>query len=70
VERLENSMLARRYRQLEMEIVALDAELTALVQMTMEYQRLKTVDGLGDATVTGLLARDQGALPSIEICAN
>ncbi|MED4880724.1 transposase, partial [Geobacillus stearothermophilus] len=38
------------------EIAALDAELKALVQTTMEYQWLKTVDGLGDATIIDLLA--------------
>ncbi|MED4952928.1 transposase, partial [Bacillus cereus] len=46
----------RRYRQWEAEIAALDAELKALVQTTMEYQWLKTVDGLGDATIIDLLA--------------
>jgi transposase len=38
------------------EIAALDAELTALAQTTVEYQWLKTVDGLGDATIVDLLA--------------
>ncbi|RLP93676.1 transposase, partial [Geobacillus stearothermophilus] len=48
--------LVRRYRQLEAGIAALDAELKALVQTTMEYQWLKTFDGLGDATIIDLLA--------------
>ncbi|MGG3686862.1 IS110 family transposase, partial [Geobacillus stearothermophilus] len=42
--RFEIAALVRRYRQLEAEIAALDAELKALVQTTMEYQWLKTVD--------------------------
>ncbi|MED4882226.1 transposase, partial [Geobacillus stearothermophilus] len=54
--RFEIAALVRRYRQLEAEIAALDAELKALVQTTMEYQWLKTVDGLGDATIIDLLA--------------
>lgn len=54
--RFEIATLVRQYRQLEAEIAALDAELKALVQTTMEYQWLKTVDGLGDATIIDLLA--------------
>ncbi|MGP3562674.1 MULTISPECIES: IS110 family transposase [Geobacillus] len=54
--RFEIAALVRRYRQLEEEIAALDAELTALAQTTVEYQWLKTVDGLGDATIVDLLA--------------
>lgn len=54
--RFEIATLVRRYRQLEEEIAALDGELTALVQTTMEYQWMKTVVGLGDATLVDLLA--------------
>jgi hypothetical protein len=41
---------------LEEEIAALDAKLTELAQTTLEYQWLKTVNGLGDATIIDLLA--------------
>lgn len=41
---------------MEEEIATLDDEMTTLVQTTMEYQWLKIVDGLGDATIVDLLA--------------
>jgi transposase len=54
--RIEIATLVHRYRQLEKEISALTEELTALVQTTVEYKWLKTIHGLGDATIIELLS--------------
>ena len=54
--RIEVATLVRRYRQLEDEIKLLTQQLTELVQQSVEYQWLKTVPGLGDATIVELLS--------------
>lgn len=54
--RIEVATLVRRYRQLEEEIETLTQQLTELIQTSVEYQWLKTVPGLGDATIVELLS--------------
>jgi transposase len=54
--RIEIATLVRRYRQLGKEIETLTQQLTELVQTSVEYQWLKTVPGLGDATIVELLS--------------
>jgi hypothetical protein len=54
--RIEIATLVRRYRQLEEEIEALTEQLIELVQTSVEYEWLKTVPGLGDATIVELLS--------------
>ncbi|MGP1909927.1 IS110 family transposase [Metabacillus sp. JX24] len=54
--RMEIATLVRRYRQLEEEIESLTQELTELVKTSVEYQLLKTVPGLGDATIVDLFS--------------
>lgn len=53
---LEIATFVRRYRQLEEEIASLTASLTALIQLSTEYEWLSTVPGLGDATIIDLLS--------------
>lgn len=54
--RIEIATLVRRYRQLEEEIESLTRQLSELVRESVEYQWLKTVPGLGDATIVELLS--------------
>ncbi|MDQ0217843.1 transposase [Peribacillus cavernae] len=54
--RIEIVTLVRRYRQLEEEMESLTRQLTELVKESIEYQWLKTVPGLGDATIDELLS--------------
>ncbi|MEK4384083.1 IS110 family transposase [Aeribacillus sp. FSL K6-2848] len=54
--RIEIATLVHRYRQLEKEIEALIEQLIELVQTSVEYEWLKTVPGLGDATIVELLS--------------
>jgi transposase len=54
--RIEIATLVRRYRQLEEDIEALTQQLVELVQTSVEYEWLKTVPGLGDATIVELLS--------------
>lgn len=54
--RIEIATLLRRYHQLEHEIESLTGQLTELIQTTVEYELLKTVPGLGDATIIELLS--------------
>lgn len=54
--RIEIATLLRRYHQLEHEIESLTQQLTELIQTSVEYELLKTVPGLGDATIIDLLS--------------
>ncbi len=54
--RTEITTLVQRYRQLEKELESLQEKLTELIQATEEYKYLKTVPGLGDATIIDLLS--------------
>lgn len=63
--RIEIATLVCRYRQVEQEIAALSEQLTLLVRETTSYEVLQTVPGLGDATITDLLA-ETGDLTNYE----
>ncbi|ARD47501.1 IS110 family transposase [Sporosarcina sp. P33] len=54
--RIEITTLVQRYRQLEKELKSLQERLTELIQMTVEYEYLQTVPGLGDVTIIDLLS--------------
>lgn len=54
--RREIAILMRRYRLLDEEIGQLDIELQELIKETPEYQYLRSVPGIGSATIAGLLA--------------
>lgn len=54
--RIEIATLVRRYHQLEQEIESITQHLIELVQTSVEYQSLSTVQGLGDSTIVDLLA--------------
>lgn len=54
--RIEIATLVQRYHQLEKELESLQEKLTEIVQASAEYEWLKTVPGLGDATLTDLLS--------------
>ncbi|KZO01103.1 IS110 family transposase [Pseudobacillus badius] len=54
--RYEIATLVRRYHQLEQEIEDMTQRLVELVQTSVEYEWLSTVQGLGDPTIVELLA--------------
>jgi transposase len=54
--RYEIATLVRRYHQLEQEIQDITQRLVELVQTSVEYEWLSTVQGLGDTTIVDLLA--------------
>lgn len=54
--RIEMTALVRRYHQLEEEIESITQHLVELVQTSVEYEWLSTVQGLGDTTIVDLLA--------------
>jgi transposase len=54
--RYEIATLVRRYHQLEQEIEDMTQRLVELVQTSVEYKWLSTVQGLGDTTIVDLLA--------------
>lgn len=67
--RIEVATLVRRYRQLEEYWSQLTRQLSELVRESVEYQWLKTVPGLGDATIVELLS-ELGSFFTIRIHAN
>ncbi|WP_382920569.1 IS110 family transposase [Streptomyces sp. NPDC057062] len=54
--RIEIATLVRRYHQLEKDIEGITERLVELVKMSVEYEWLSTVPGLGDTTIVDLLA--------------
>lgn len=54
--RIEIATLVQRFRQLEKELASLQEQLTEFIQATEEYEYLRTVPGLGDATIIDLLS--------------
>lgn len=54
--RFEIATLVRRYHQLEQDIESITQRLNELVKMSVEYEWLSTVPGLGDITIVDLLA--------------
>jgi hypothetical protein len=49
--RFEIATLVRRFNQLEQEIESITQHLVELVQTSVEYEWLSTVQGLGDTTI-------------------
>ena len=54
--RREIATLLRQYRLLEIEIESLNNQLAEMAKMTVEYDLLASVPGLGDATIVDLLS--------------